>query len=54
MPHDYSKHWDFGVTGAVVRDGKVLYVQRNYEPSKGLLEYDIPPSTSATWKAFMI
>ncbi len=35
MPRDYSKHWDVGVTGAVVRDGKVLFVQRNYEPGKG-------------------
>jgi 8-oxo-dGTP diphosphatase len=35
MPRDYSKHWDVGVTGAVVRDGKVLFVQRNYEPNKG-------------------
>ena len=32
---DYTKHWDIGVTGAVVRDDRVLYVQRNYEPSKG-------------------
>ncbi len=32
---DYSKHWDVGVTGAVVRDGKVLFVQRNYDPGKG-------------------
>lgn len=32
---DFSKHWDVGVTGAVVRDGKVLYVQRNYEPGRG-------------------
>jgi 8-oxo-dGTP diphosphatase len=30
-----TKHWDVGVTGAVVRDGKVLYVRRNYEPHKG-------------------
>ncbi len=35
MPRDYTKHWDVGVTGAVVRDGKVLFVQRNYEPNKG-------------------
>jgi ADP-ribose pyrophosphatase YjhB (NUDIX family) len=35
MPRDYSKHWDVGVTAAVVRDGKVLFVRRNYEPSKG-------------------
>ena len=35
MTRDYSKHWDVGVTGAVVRDGKVLFVRRNYEPSKG-------------------
>jgi ADP-ribose pyrophosphatase YjhB (NUDIX family) len=35
MTRDTSKHWDVGVTGAVVRDGKVLFVRRNYEPSKG-------------------
>jgi len=35
MPRDYTKHWDVGVTGAVVCDGKVLFVRRNYEPSKG-------------------
>jgi len=35
MTRDFSKHWDVGVTGAVVRDGKVLYVRRNYEPNKG-------------------
>lgn len=35
MTRDYSKHWDVGVTGAVVRDGKVLFVRRHYEPSKG-------------------
>jgi ADP-ribose pyrophosphatase YjhB (NUDIX family) len=35
MPRDLTKHWDVGVTGAVVRDGKVLFVRRNYEPSKG-------------------
>ena len=35
MPRDTSKHWDIGVTGAVVHDGRVLYVQRNYEPNKG-------------------
>jgi ADP-ribose pyrophosphatase YjhB (NUDIX family) len=35
MPRDFSKHWDVGVTGAVVRDDKVLYVRRNYEPNKG-------------------
>ncbi len=35
MPRDLTKHWDVGVTGAVVRDHKVLYVQRNYEPGKG-------------------
>jgi ADP-ribose pyrophosphatase YjhB (NUDIX family) len=35
MPRDYSKHWDVGVTGAVVRAGKVLFVRRNYEPGKG-------------------
>ena len=35
MPRDLSKHWDIGVTGAVVRDGKVLFVQRNYDPGKG-------------------
>ena len=35
MTRDLSKHWDVGVTGAVVRDGKVLYVRRNYEPNKG-------------------
>ena len=35
MTRDYSKHWDVGVTGAVVRDGKVLFVRRNYEPGKG-------------------
>ncbi|MBI5879301.1 MAG: NUDIX domain-containing protein [Chloroflexi bacterium] len=35
MPRDLSKHWDVGVTGAVVHDGRVLYVQRNYEPNKG-------------------
>ena len=32
---DADKRWDIGVTGAVVRNGKVLYVQRNYEPHKG-------------------
>ncbi len=32
---DLTKHWDVGVTGAVVRDDKVLFVRRNYEPSKG-------------------
>ncbi len=32
---DFSKHWDVGVTGVVVRHSEVLYVQRNYEPSKG-------------------
>jgi ADP-ribose pyrophosphatase YjhB (NUDIX family) len=35
MTRDFSKHWDVGVTGAVVRDAKVLYVRRNYEPNKG-------------------
>jgi len=35
MPRDLSKHWDIGVTGAVVHAGKVLYVRRNYEPNKG-------------------
>jgi ADP-ribose pyrophosphatase YjhB (NUDIX family) len=35
VPRDLTKHWDVGVTGAVVRDGKVLFVRRNYEPSKG-------------------
>ncbi|MBP7689411.1 MAG: NUDIX domain-containing protein [Thermoflexales bacterium] len=35
MTRDFSKHWDVGVTGAVVREGKVLYVQRNYDPHKG-------------------
>jgi ADP-ribose pyrophosphatase YjhB (NUDIX family) len=35
MPRDLSKHWDIGVTGAVVRVGTVLFVQRNYEPNKG-------------------
>ncbi len=35
MPRDISKHWDVGVTGTVVRDRKVLFVQRNYEPNKG-------------------
>ena len=35
MTRDLGKHWDVGVTGAVVRDGKVLYVRRNYEPHKG-------------------
>lgn len=35
MPRDLSKHWDVGVTGAVVLDRKVLFVQRNYEPNKG-------------------
>jgi ADP-ribose pyrophosphatase YjhB (NUDIX family) len=35
MTRDFSKHWDVGVTGAVVRDGKVLFVRRNYEPNKG-------------------
>ncbi|MBI5567445.1 MAG: NUDIX domain-containing protein [Chloroflexi bacterium] len=35
MSRDLSKQWDVGVTGAVVRDGKVLYVRRNYEPNKG-------------------
>ncbi len=35
MPRDLTKHWDVGVTGAVVHDGRVLYVQRNYEPNKG-------------------
>lgn len=35
MGRDTSKHWDVGVTGAVVQDGKVLYVRRNYEPNKG-------------------
>ncbi len=35
MPRDLSKHWDVGVTGAVVYNNKVLFVQRNYEPSKG-------------------
>ena len=32
---DLSKQWDVGVTGAVLRDDKVLYVRRNYEPQKG-------------------
>ena len=32
---DLSKHWDVGVTGAVVRDQQVLYVRRNYEPNQG-------------------
>ncbi len=35
MPRDISKHWDIGVTGAVVRDKKVLFVRCNYEPNKG-------------------
>src|SRR5512134_4127057 len=35
MSRDYSKHWDVGVTGAVIRGGKVLFVRRNYEPGKG-------------------
>ena len=35
MTRDYAKHWDVGVTGAVIRDGKVLFVRRNYEPGKG-------------------
>jgi ADP-ribose pyrophosphatase YjhB (NUDIX family) len=35
MTRDFSKHWDVGVTGAVVRDDKVLYVRRNYEPHTG-------------------
>jgi ADP-ribose pyrophosphatase YjhB (NUDIX family) len=35
MTRDLSKHWDVGVTGAVVRDNTVLYVRRNYEPNKG-------------------
>jgi ADP-ribose pyrophosphatase YjhB (NUDIX family) len=35
MPRDLTKHWDVGVTGAVVRAGQVLFVRRNYEPSKG-------------------
>jgi ADP-ribose pyrophosphatase YjhB (NUDIX family) len=35
MPRDTSKHWDIGVTGAVVHEDRVLYVQRNYEPNKG-------------------
>lgn len=35
MPRDFTKHWDIGVTGAVVRDGRVLFVRRNYEPNKG-------------------
>ncbi len=35
MTRDYGKHWDVGVTGAVVHDNKVLYVRRNYEPHKG-------------------
>jgi ADP-ribose pyrophosphatase YjhB (NUDIX family) len=35
MARDISKHWDVGVTGAVVRNGQVLYVCRNYEPHKG-------------------
>ena len=35
MPRDLSKHWDVGVTGAVVHNGQVLYVRRNYEPHKG-------------------
>jgi ADP-ribose pyrophosphatase YjhB (NUDIX family) len=35
MTRDLSKHWDVGVTGAVVRDGRVLFVRRNYEPNKG-------------------
>ncbi len=35
MPRDLTKHWDVGVTGAVVRDNRVLFVRRNYEPSKG-------------------
>jgi ADP-ribose pyrophosphatase YjhB (NUDIX family) len=35
MPRDFSKHWDVGVTGAVIHDDKVLYVRRNYEPHKG-------------------
>ena len=35
MTRDFSKHWDVGVTAVVVRDGKVLYVRRNYEPGKG-------------------
>ena len=32
---DLTKHWDVGVTGAVVRAGQVLFVRRNYEPSQG-------------------
>jgi ADP-ribose pyrophosphatase YjhB (NUDIX family) len=35
MPRDLTKQWDVGVTGAVVRAGRVLFVRRNYEPSKG-------------------
>ena len=35
MPRDLSKQWDVGVTGAVVHEDRVLYVQRNYEPNKG-------------------
>jgi 8-oxo-dGTP diphosphatase len=35
MGQDTSKHWDVGVTGAVVQDSKVLFVRRNYEPNKG-------------------
>jgi ADP-ribose pyrophosphatase YjhB (NUDIX family) len=35
VPRDLTKHWDVGVTGAVVRAGKVLFVRRNYEPGKG-------------------
>jgi ADP-ribose pyrophosphatase YjhB (NUDIX family) len=34
MTRDLSKHWDVGVTGAVVRGNAVLYVRRNYEPNK--------------------
>ncbi len=35
MTRDLSKQWDVGVTGAVVRDSRVLFVRRNYEPNKG-------------------
>ena len=32
---DYTKHWDVGVTGVVVRGARVLFVRRNYEPGRG-------------------
>jgi ADP-ribose pyrophosphatase YjhB (NUDIX family) len=35
VTRDLSRHWDVGVTGAVVHNNRVLYVRRNYEPNKG-------------------